>query len=233
MDAAFSYMASSGPTQLAGAFFWGIFSVILSPCGIAVIPLVVGYIQNTDSPGRWEAFKISCAFCSGIIFNLLLVGLVTSGFGLLFGGYEQYLTLLVAVVFILTGLHLMGFIRLRFFSGGGRGSQKERRGLWGALVLGVLSGLALGPCNIAYISPVLSLAVSSASRGLFWPVTLVLSYALGYSSVLVLAGTSAQLASGWLQSEKGQHILRALNILCGVVLIAVGIYLAHSVFILL
>ena len=150
LDAIFSAMSSSGPLQWAGAFLWGVASVILSPCGIAAVPLVVGYIENTDNPTRREAFKISCAFCSGIVLNLMLVGFVTSSFGLLLGGNEQFLTLFVAAVFILMGIHLTGFVHFRFFSFGGGGST-ERRGLWGALVLGVVSGLAIGPCSIAYI----------------------------------------------------------------------------------
>lgn len=228
LDAIFSAMYSSGPLQWAGAFLWGVASVILSPCGIAAIPLVVGYIENTDNPSRWEAFKISCAFCSGIVLNLMLVGFVTSSFGLLLGGNERFLTLFVAVVFILMGLHLTGLVHFRFFSFGGGGST-ERRGLWGALILGVVSGLAIGPCSIAYITPVLSLAAAQASRGLAFSFGLIAAYALGYSAVLVAAGTFAQLASGWLQSERGQTTLRVLNFVCGVVLIGVGIYLGHSV----
>ncbi|RRD64449.1 cytochrome c biogenesis CcdA family protein [Fretibacterium sp. OH1220_COT-178] len=228
LDAIFSAMYSSGPLQWAGAFLWGVASVILSPCGIAAIPLVVGYIENTDNPSRWEAFKISCAFCSGIVLNLMLVGFVTSSFGLLLGGNERFLTLFVAVVFILMGLHLTGLVHFKFFSFGGGGST-ERRGLWGALILGVVSGLAIGPCSIAYITPVLSLAAAQASRGLAFSFGLIAAYALGYSAVLVAAGTFAQLASGWLQSERGQTTLRVLNFVCGVVLIGVGIYLGHSV----
>lgn len=228
LDAIFSAMYSSGPLQWAGAFLWGVASVILSPCGIAAIPLVVGYIENTDNPSRWEAFKISCAFCSGIVLNLMLVGFVTSSFGLLLGGNERFLTLFVAVVFILMGLHLTGLVHFKFFSFGGGGST-ERHGLWGALILGVVSGLAIGPCSIAYITPVLSLAAAQASRGLAFSFGLIAAYALGYSAVLVAAGTFAQLASGWLQSERGQTTLRVLNFVCGVVLIGVGIYLGHSV----
>lgn len=228
LDAIFSAMYSSGPLQWAGAFLWGVASVILSPCGIAAIPLVVGYIENTDNPSRWEAFKISCAFCSGIVLNLMLVGFVTSSFGLLLGGNERFLTLFVAVVFILMGLHLTGLLHFKFFSFG-RGGSTERRGLWGALILGVVSGLAIGPCSIAYITPVLSLAAAQASRGLAFSFGLIAAYALGYSAVLVAAGTFAQLASGWLQSDRGQTTLRVLNFVCGVVLIGVGIYLGHSV----
>ena len=229
INAIASVMFSSGPLQWAGAFLWGIASVILSPCGIAAIPLVVGYIENTDSPSRWEAFKISCAFCSGIVLNLMLVGFVTSSFGLLLGGNERFLTLFVAAVFILMGIHLTGLVHFKFFSFGRGGGSTERRGLWGALVLGVVSGLAIGPCSIAYITPVLSLAAAQASHGLLFSFGLILAYALGYSAVLIASGTFAQLASGWLQSERGQKALRVLNFLCGVVLICVGIYLAHGV----
>ena len=228
LEAIFSVMASSGPLQWAGAFLWGAASVILSPCGIAAVPLVVGYIENTDSPSRWEAFKISCAFCSGIVLNLMLVGFVTSSFGMLLGGHERFLTLFVAAVFILMGIHLTGLVRFKFFSFG-KGGSTERRGLWGALILGVVSGLAIGPCSIAYITPVLSLAAAQASRGLAFSFALIVAYALGYSAVLVASGTFAQLASGWLQSGRGQRALRVLNVACGVMLAGSGVYLAYSV----
>ena len=232
LDAIFSAMSSSGPLQWAGAFLWGVASVILSPCGIAAVPLVVGYIENTDNPTRWEAFKISCAFCSGIVLNLMLVGFVTSSFGMLLGGHERFLTLFVAAVFVLMGVHLTGLVHLKFFSffsSRGAGAS-ERRGLRGALILGVVSGLAIGPCSIAYITPVLSLAAAqAASRGLAFSFGLIAAYALGYSAVLIASGTFAQLASRWLQSKRGEKALRVLNFLCGVLLIGAGIYLAHNV----
>ena len=233
LDAVFETMYSSGAWQWGGAFLWGVASVILSPCGIAAVPLVVGYIENTDSPTRWGAFKVSCAFCVGIVLNLMLVAFVTSSLGVLLGGYERFLTVLVAVVFILMGLHLIGVIHVRFLSMGRGGSGTERHDLRGAVVLGIVSGLAIGPCSIAYITPILSLAMSQASEGFMTSFSLILAYALGYSAVLVLAGTFAQLASKWLQSERGDKVLRALNIVCGVALIAVGIYLIHELYILL
>ena len=92
------------------------------------------------------------AFCSGIVLNLMLVGFVTSSFGMLLGGHERFLTLFVAAVFVLMGIHLTGLVHLKFFSFFSfRGADSsEQRGLWGALVLGVVSGLAIGPCSIAW-----------------------------------------------------------------------------------
>ena len=224
LDTIFDVMFSSGAIQFAGAFLWGIASVILSPCGISSIPLVVSYVTNSDNPSRGRAFLISCAFCLGIIFNLTLVALIMSGLGLLLGGYERFLTLFVAAVFIVMGLHLTGIIHVKFFAFGSGGTGTEEQSLKGAVLLGIVSGLAVGPCSIAYVSPVLSLAMSRAGDG----VLLVLCYALGYSSVLVMAGTSAQAFTALFQSGRGERILRAVNIICGIALICGGGYLIHE-----
>ena len=228
----FNTMYSSGHLQFLGAFLWGAASVLLSPCGISIIPLVIGYVANTDNPSHWRAFKISCAFCLGIIINLMLIGFITSGAGMLLGGYERFLTLITAGVFIVMGLHLMGVIHVKFFALGNGGNGTESQNLKGAVVLGVVSGLAVGPCSIAYVSPVLSLAMSQASGGLAVPVILVLCYALGYSTVLVCAGTFAQIFSFFLDSEKGSitwWAVKIVNIFCGLGLIIGGVYFISEV----
>ncbi len=228
----FNAMYSSGALQYLGAYLWGIASVLLSPCGISIVPLVVGYVANSDSPTHWRAFKISCAFCVGIIINLLLIGFITSSIGLLLGGYERFLTLITAAVFVIMGLHMLGAIHVKFFALGRGGTGTESQSLKGAVVLGLVSGLAVGPCSIAYVSPVLSLAMSQASRGLFAPVMLVACYALGHSTVLVCAGTFSQIFSEFLESDKDSltyWAVKVVNVLCGLALICGGVYLVSEV----
>lgn len=232
MNNIFGFMFSSGSVKYLGAFLWGVASVLLSPCGISTVPLVVGYVANTDNPSHWRAFKISCAFCLGIVINLLLVAFITSGIGMLLGGYERFLTLITAGVFILMGLHLLGVIHVKFFAFGSGGKGTESQNLKGALILGVVSGLAIGPCSIAYVSPVLSLAMSSAAEGLSVAVGLVMSYALGYSAVLVCAGTFAQIFSAFLESDKDSltyWAVKVVNVMCGIGLIVGGVYLVSEV----
>ena len=228
----FNTMYSSGALKYFGAFLWGVASVLLSPCGISTVPLVVGYVANSDSPSHWQAFKISCAFCLGIIMNLVLIGFITSSIGLLLGGYERFLTLITAAVFIIMGLHMLGVLRVKFFSLGSGGKGTESQSLKGAVVLGIVSGLAVGPCSIAYVSPVLSLAMSQAARGLVAPVMLVVCYALGHSTVLVCAGTFSQIFSEFLHSDKDTltyWAVKVVNVLCGIVLICGGVYLVTEV----
>ena len=228
----FEAMYSSCALKFWGAFLWGIASVILSPCGISIIPLVVGYVANTDNPSHCRAFRISGAFCLGIIINLLLIAFITSGIGMLLGGYERFLTLITAGVFIVMGLHLIGLIHLKFFGLGSRIKGTESQNMKGAVILGILSGLAVGPCSIAYVSPVLSLAMSEASAGISGAVMLVLCYALGYCAVLLCAGTFAQIFSAYLHSDDEGVVgfmLKTVNVLCGLALICGGIYLISEV----
>ena len=228
----FETMASSGILKYFGAFLWGIASVILSPCGIGIVPLVVGYISNTENPSRLKALKISCAFCTGIILNLMLIAFIMSSFGILFGGYERFLTIFTAVIFILMGLKMTGVLKIKFnflrlLSSNSTG--KESQDLYGALILGIVSGLSVGSCNIAYVSPILTISMSLASKNFYGAILLIVLYSLGYCFVLIISGTFTQFASSWLQSEKGDRALKILNVICGIILVFSGIYLLNEI----
>ena len=223
-DVVFNFLFSGNYAALLGAFLWGIFSVILSPCGAAMLPLVVGYIENSEETDVWSAFKISLAFCTGIIVNMLLVGALVVSVGAAFGGYEIWLTLFVGAIFIIIGLHLMKILRIPWVIGGSIG-QTKYGGLKGALVLGTLSGLALGPCSFAYATPILTLAAKLAgSDDTFLASAIIVSYAIGHSFLLVIAGTGAKWLSRFLNLQYGGRALKTLNFVCGFALICAGIY---------
>ncbi|MBQ3457261.1 MAG: hypothetical protein IJG36_12555, partial [Synergistaceae bacterium] len=152
--------------------------------------------------------------------------------GALLGGYERFLTLITAAVFIIMGLHITGLLRVKFLGMSSRIKGTESQSMKGAIILGIISGLAVGPCNIAYVSPVLSLAMHEASSGIIGAVMMVLCYALGYCTVLVCAGTFAQIFSLYLQSDEDSVLtgmVKTVNVFCGLALIIGGIYLVSEV----
>ena len=223
-DAAFNYLYSGSYAAMLGALIWGALSVILSPCGIAVVPLVVGYIENSEETDVWSAFKISVAFCSGIIVNLLLVGALFISVGMAFGGYETWLTVFVGLIFIIIGLHLMRLLHIPWVFGGAVNKTKYG-GLKGALVLGTLSGLAIGPCTFAYATPILRLAAKLAgANDIFLAGAIIISYFIGYSIILIFAGTGAKWLSRFLNWQQGGKAVKILNFICGAALIAGGVY---------
>ena len=63
-------------------------------------------------------------------------------------------------------------------------------------------------------------------------ILLVLCYALGYSAVLVGAGTFAQIFSEFIDSDRESltyWAVKAVNVMCGIALIVGGIYLVSEV----
>ena len=97
---------------LLGAFMWGILSILLSPCHLASIPLIVGFISQQDQLTTRKAFRISLAFALGILSTIALIGVVTSLLGRMLGDIGRWSNFLVAGIFVLVGLYLLGIIKL-------------------------------------------------------------------------------------------------------------------------
>ncbi len=229
MDSVMAALYSGSTYAVWGAFLWGITGVLLSPCGMAVIPLVVGYIQKNKTSSYWSAFQISMAFSSGIFANLILVGILTSSAGSILADYDYWLSRIVGTLFILIGLHLIGLIRLPWFQGKELAGQ-GKKGLKGALVLGLFSGLALGPCSFAFALPILTLSAQASANNLLLGISIIAAYALGHCSVLVLAGTFSDWLGKYLNWSGNTKILTTLGIVCGILLIAAGSYFIYSSF---
>jgi cytochrome c-type biogenesis protein len=52
---------------ILASFVWGILSILLSPCHLASIPLIVGFIDQQGRMSTKRAFAISTLFAVGIL----------------------------------------------------------------------------------------------------------------------------------------------------------------------
>ncbi|MDO9462785.1 MAG: cytochrome c biogenesis protein CcdA, partial [Deltaproteobacteria bacterium] len=139
---------NSAGMALGASFVWGILSILLSPCHLVSIPLIIGFIDGQGRMSSGRAFSISLLFACGILITIATIGLVTAAAGRMLGDIGPYGNYLVAGVFFLVGLYLMDVIPAPW-SGPGQIGMK-RKGLWMALVLGLIFGVAVGPCTFAY-----------------------------------------------------------------------------------
>ena len=60
---------------------WGILSIVLSPCHLASIPLIVGFISEQGRVTAKRAFWISTLFAVGILITIAAIGAITAGGG--------------------------------------------------------------------------------------------------------------------------------------------------------
>jgi cytochrome c-type biogenesis protein len=211
---------------VAASFIWGVLSILLSPCHLASIPLIVGFIDEQGRISTKRAFWISTLFAVGILITIGLIGALTASAGRMLGDVGRYGNYFVAAIFFLVGFHLLDVIPLPF-AGAGQIAMK-RKGLFAAFVLGLVFGIAIGPCTFAYIAPILGVTFRLASTNLFYGIFLLLAYGLGHCSVIIVAGTFTELVQhymNWNEKSKGAVILKKI---CGILVLAGGLYLIYT-----
>ena len=215
----------SAPVALGASLVWGILSVILSPCHLSSIPLIIGFISEQGKLTTRKAFGLSFLFGLGILATIALIGVITAVMGRMMGDIGKYGNYAVAAVLFLVGLHLIGVIPMPFSGPGNIGLK--RKGLLASFILGLVFGIALGPCTFAFMAPVLTLSLKVASSNAVYAVLLLAAYGIGHCSVIVAAGTSTEAVQNylnWNEKSKGISIVKAI---CGVLVILGGAYMIY------
>jgi cytochrome c-type biogenesis protein len=208
---------------LAAAVVWGILSIVLSPCHLSSIPLIVGFISEQGRVTARRAFWTSTLFAVGILITIAAIGAITAAAGRMMGDVGRWGNYFVAAIFFVVGLHLLGVIPMPW-SGPGQVNMK-RKGLLAAFILGLVFGIALGPCTFAYMAPMLAVTFKLAKSAPLYGASLLLAYGVGHCSVIVAAGTSTELVQrflNWNEQSRGVTIVKSI---CGVLVLLAGLYL--------
>lgn len=225
-----SNLLSDSPSfALYGAFLWGLISVLLSPCHLASIPLVMGFVNAGKAPSIKSAFIKSSIFSIGILFVMLIIGLITTYLGRMLGDLGNITNILGALLFLIVALLLADIIHLPQASLGN--SDYFRNGSYISIfILGLLFGTVLGPCAFAFLMPVLGLVFNQADQNPIYAYSLLLAYGIGHSILIVLAGTT----SGWVQKySKANQKLSFVSILRKIIAILcflIAIWFALKIF---
>lgn len=219
----------SGPfIAVSAAFVWGVLSIILSPCHLASIPLIVGFINDQGQMTTKKAFTLSLMFSIGILTTIALIGLITGLMGKMLGDIGNFGSYFVATVMILIGLHLIGLIPLPFFGGIDQSRVGSGKGTMAALIIGLLFGVAMGPCTFAYMAPILAIVLGMSATQLWYGLLLLLAYGIGHCAVIVFAGTSTENVEKYLRWNERSSGVQWIKKICGVLVLLGGLYLLFA-----
>ncbi len=227
MERLFSFLAHAvegAPLPaLAASFLWGILSILLSPCHLASIPLIVGFIDEQGWISTRRAFVLALLFAVGILITIAAIGIITALAGRMLGDIGGYGNYFVAVILLAAGLHLLDVIPLPF--AGPRGVRMKRRGALAAFVLGLIFGIALGPCTFAFMAPMLGVTFKFADS---YGAALLLLYGVGHCSVIVFAGTFTEAVQHYLNWNERSRGARIMKKVCGGLVLIAGIYIVGA-----
>jgi cytochrome c-type biogenesis protein len=192
----------------------------LGPCNLSMVPVVIGYVGGQQNLTRTKGFWLATFFTLGSSITFTVLGLLAALVGGLFGAGHTLLYWLVALVCFLIGLNLLGALRLNFDL---MTRIQPRRvavtGLVGALLLGLVVGLAGSQCGTPVLVAILGLVMAKGK--LAYGGTLLFTYGLGRGVPIVLAGTFTGVVKALPAMERWT---RWMEKAAGVILILVGIY---------
>jgi cytochrome c-type biogenesis protein len=210
---------------LAAALAWGILSIVLSPCHLASLPLIVGFIQGKEESSPKRAAVLATLFATGILITIAAIGAVTAAMGRLMGDVGTWGNVFVATIFILVGMAFLDIVPMTWTAPSPKGMP--RGGALAAFFLGLIFGIALGPCTFAYMAPMLAVTFKVAGTNPWYGATLLAFYGIGHCLVIVAAGSSAALTQRVLDWNAGSTTGKRVKMVCGVLVILGGFYMLY------
>ena len=101
------------PILAYGASYLGGVVATASPCILASIPLVIGFVGGYAGGNKKQAFFYSLTFVVGLALVMSILGAMAALMGTMFGQVGTYWYFVVAVILMVMGLQLSGMINLK------------------------------------------------------------------------------------------------------------------------
>lgn len=231
LEKLFTFLTESlyGSYSLAlfASFAWGILSILLSPCHLSSIPLIVGFLTSQSEKKSSRAFLLSLLFAVGILITIAVIGAITAALGRIMGDVGPYGKWFVAIIFFVVGLYLMDIIRLPD-TGVGLRVPGIRSVILSAFVLGLIFGVALGPCTFAYMAPILGVVYQLSATNITLAIFLLLAFGVGHCGVIVVAGVLASRIQAYLDWSNKTSVVLWTKRVAGFLVLLGGIYTIYA-----
>jgi cytochrome c-type biogenesis protein len=180
----------------AAVFLGGIVSSA-SPCVLATIPLVIGFVGGYADGDRNKAFRYSLAFILGLSLTFTILGAAAGLLGTMFGTLGGWWYMAAGIVAVSMGLQMLGLyeIRLPFR----HDCRPKQGGLVGAFLLGLFFGVVSSPCATPVLVVILTFV--AGKRQILYGVGLLFTYAVGHCLLMLVAGTFTGFIESFVQSK--------------------------------
>lgn len=208
------------------SFFGGLLASI-SPCSLAMLPIIVGYVggYSENKPSKTLLQMLMFVVGTAIVFSI--IGVICAITGKVFASFSGgYFGLVLAGIILVMGLKLVGWLDFELPVLVKQMPKSEGMNSFiYPILLGAVFALAGTPCSTPILAGIMAFA--SLSANIINAVIMLFLFALGQGLILVLAGV---LTSKLKSMQKFYTISDYLLKACGFLLILASLYIYYKIF---
>ncbi len=208
------------------SFIAGVLS-FLSPCVLPLVPIYFFYItgisaselqqRKLDKKEKIKIFINSVMFILGFSVVFILLGAAMAN---LIGNFlhNKIFNIVAALIIIIFGLHLGGFIRIKFLQ------YEKRLNLQnvGSFLLGVSFALGWTPCIGPIFGTIVGMAATEPTKSIIMMILYTIGLALPFILMAIFTLMSLKII------EKLKKYMGIIEKISGILLILVGVYMLYK-----
>lgn len=213
--------------MLIGLSFLGGLIASISPCSLAMLPIVIGYIGGFNENDNRQTMLQLTSFVLGSAIVFSIIGIICAVTGRVFisiaGGY---FVVFVASLLLAMGLHLLGYIDINLPTLISKipSNSNNSRYLY-PMLLGAVFAIGGTPCSTPILAGIMSFA--AITNNILLSILMLFMFALGEGVILVCAGMFTNVIK---QIDKVADYSEVFLKLIGVVMVVASVYLYYKTF---
>jgi len=195
-----------------------------SPCVLAIIPLVIGFVGGYSEGNKKKAITYAVVFALGLSITFTILGAIASLLGRLFGDVGKFWYYVAAAVAIIMGLYLAGVLRFKLPQP--VTLRTKHKGVIGAFLLGLLFGAVSSPCATPVLAVILAFVATKAR--IIYGTSLLFVYAIGHCALIVLAGVFTGFVESYAKSKGVSNFSSLTKKISGGLIFLAGLYVLFT-----
>lgn len=188
-----------------------------------MLPIYVSYFAGGNLEGKkGKALKNAIGFVIGFTILFTLMGAFAGTIGSFFKKYQVAVNIISGLIVILFGLNFLGVFKLNLFKGGAKRTNQRELGFFSAALFGIIFSIGWTPCVGAFLGSALMMAANEGS--LLTGIIMLLCYSVGLGIPFIISAVLIDKLKTTFDFIKKHY--KAVNMVCGILLIVVGIMMA-------
>lgn len=221
------FTQSGSLPMLFGLSFLGGLVASVSPCSLAMLPIIIGYVggYNNEKPAKTLLQMFMFVMGTAIVFSV--IGIICAVTGKVFAAFAGgYFGIILAAIVLVMGLKLVGILDFELPVLIKEMPKSEGHNIYlYPVLLGMVFALAGTPCSTPILAAIMAFA--SLSANLVQAIIMLFLFALGQGLILILAGFLTSRLKSWKNFYKISDVLLKLS---GVLLILASLYIFYKIF---